>query len=385
MITNCRYLKLIVIFLLLFPLYASAAKPPAIEAKAAILLDVKTGQILYNKNMNARLAPASTTKILTAIIALESGRLDDEVKVSAHAAGTGGSSMHLYAGQTITLRELVTGLLLRSGNDAAVAIAEHLAGSTSEFVNIMNQKAHLIGAYNSQFKNPNGLSAAGHYSTAFDLACLARYALFNPTFAAIVSTKETIVEWRDRRGRGTDKPLRNTNKLLWMLADADGVKTGTTSEAGPCLVSSATRGNQKLVAVVLHDHARWQNSIRLLQYGFEEYELYEYADEGYLLSTLPVEQGTIGLTDAIVASQAAILVPTADYPYITVEVDLPDKVKAPLYRGQKIGEIVFYVKDKAVKTVDIVAREDIEERTPARIFFNQLIYIFRSLSGWGFL
>ncbi|MCE5286252.1 MAG: D-alanyl-D-alanine carboxypeptidase, partial [Pelosinus sp.] len=244
-------------FLLLFPLYTSAAaKPPAIDAQAAILLDAKTGQILYNKNMNARLAPASTTKILTAIIAIESGRLDDTVKISARSAGTGGSSMHLYAGQLITLRELVTGLLLRSGNDAAVAIAEYLAGSTDEFVNIMNQKAHLIGAYNSQFKNPNGLSAAGHYSTAFDLACLARYALLDPTFAAIVNTKETTIEWLDRRGHGTDKALRNTNKLLWMLADADGVKTGTTGEAGPCLVSSATRGNQKLIAVVLHDHAR---------------------------------------------------------------------------------------------------------------------------------
>lgn len=385
MIKKCRCLRCIVFFLLLFPVYASAATPPAIPAKAAILLDVKTGQILYSKNMNARLAPASTTKILTAIIAIESGKLDDIVKVSARAAGTAGSSMHLYAGQIITLRELVTGLLLRSGNDAAVAIAEHLAGSSEEFVNIMNQKAQLIGAYNSQFKNPNGLSAQGHYSTAFDLASLARYALSNPTFAAIVNTKETTIEWLDRRGHGTDKPLRNTNKLLWMLSDADGVKTGTTNEAGPCLVSSATRGNQKLIAVVLHDHARWQSSLKLLQYGFDEYDLYEYANAGHLLCTVPVEEGTATLTDAIVAAPAAILVPTADYSYITVEVDLPEKIKAPLYRGQKIGEIVFFVKDKAVKTVDIVTDQDIEERTPTRIFFNKLTYIFRCLSGWGFI
>jgi D-alanyl-D-alanine carboxypeptidase (penicillin-binding protein 5/6) len=385
MIKKCRYLFISVLFLLLFPLYALAVKPPAIGATAAILLDVKTGQILYNKNMNARLAPASTTKILTAIIAIESGKLDETVKVSARAAGTGGSSMHLYAGQMITLRELVTGLLLRSGNDAAVAIAEYLAGSAEEFVNIMNQKAHLIGAYNSQFRNPNGLSAKGHYSTAFDLACLARYALMNPTFAAIVNTKETTIEWLDRRGHGTDKPLRNTNKLLWMLPDADGVKTGTTSEAGPCLVSSATRGNQKLIAVVLHDHARWQSSLKLLQYGFDEYDLYEYANTGQLLGTVPIEQGDAGLTDAIVASPAALLVPTGDYPYVTVEVDLPEKIKAPLYRGQKIGEIIFFVKDKAVKTVDIVSGQDVEERTPTRIFFNKLIYIFRCLAGWGFI
>ncbi|MCE5285346.1 MAG: hypothetical protein LLG02_05830 [Pelosinus sp.] len=131
--------------------------------------------------------------------------------------------------------------------------------------------------------------------------------------------------------------------------------------------------------------ARWQNSLKLLQYGFNEYDLYEYANPGQLLSTVPVEDGTESLTDAIVATQAAVLVPAADYPYVTVEVDLPEKVKAPLYRGQKIGEIVFFVKDKAIKTVDIVAGQDIEERTPTRIFFNKLIYIFRCLSGWGFI
>lgn len=372
---------------LLLPAHIAAqtASPPLIKARAAILMDAKTGQVLYNKNMDTRSAPASTTKILTAIIAIESGHLDDEVKVSARAASTPGSSMHLYAGQVITLHELVTGLLLRSGNDAAVAIAEHLAGSVDEFVNLMNQKAQMLGAYHSHFRNPNGLSAAGHYSTAFDLAWIARYALTNPIFAEIVNTRETTIEWQDRGGHEYDKNLRNTNKLLWMLEDADGVKTGTTSEAGPCLVSSATRGNQKLIAVVLHDHSRWYNSMQLIKYGFDAYDLYDYADEGSVLSAVPVENGMTGLVDAIVSTQASIVVNADDYSYVTVEVDVPEKIKAPVYQGQKIGEIIFFVRDKAVKAVDVVAAKDIEEHTYSRIFMGHLLQMFRVLSGWGVL
>jgi len=364
---------------------AKAAEPPQISAKAAILLDAKTGQILYDKKGNLRCAPASTTKILTAIIALESGRLDDEVKVSARAAGTGGSSMYLYAGQTITLRELLAGLMLRSGNDAAVAIAEHLAGSTEEFVNLMNRKAYQLGAYNSHFCNPNGLSAPGHYSTAFDLAWMSRYALANPTFAEIVRTKETSIEWLDTKGHVHDKNLRNTNKLLWMLEDADGVKTGTTGEAGPCLVSSATRGNQKLIAVVLHDHSRWYDSMKLLKYGFDNFELYDYAEQNDVLSALAVEQGVLEAIDAIVSAPAAIVINNGDRQYITVEVDLPEKIKAPVYKGQKVGEIVFYVRDKTVKTVDLIAGQEVAEKTFIRSFFNRLLATFRLLSNWGVL
>lgn len=364
---------------------AAAAEPPSINAKAAILLDAKTGEVLYQKNGNDRCAPASTTKILTAIIAIESGRLDEQVKVSSRAAGTGGSSMYLYAGQNITLRELVTGLMLRSGNDAAVAIAEHLAGSVEEFVNIMNKKALELGAYNSHFCNPNGLNASGHFSTAFDLAWMTRYALTNPTFAEVVSTKETTIEWLDRKGKSYDKNLRNTNKLLWMFEEADGVKTGTTSQAGPCLVSSATRGSQKLIAVVLHDHSRWYDSMKLLKYGFDNFELYEYAEQNTVLSTLAVEKGTKPYLDAIVASPAVVVVPTKDYEKVNVEVDLPEKIKAPIYKGQKIGEIVFYVDDKAIKSVDLIAYQDVPEKTVIRIFLGKLLDIFRWLWNWNLI
>ncbi|MEG6584304.1 D-alanyl-D-alanine carboxypeptidase family protein [Dendrosporobacter sp. 1207_IL3150] len=380
------YLKVIAffcIFALLLPVAAVHAAQPDIKAGAAILIDAKTGQVLYDKNAHKRLAPASTTKILTAIIAIESGRLDEEVKVSARAAGTAGSSMHLQAGQTILLRELVTGLMLRSGNDAAVAIAEFLAGSVDEFVAIMNNKAQALGAYDSHFRNPHGLTAVGHHSSAFDLAWLARYALLNPTFAEIVSTRQTSIDWFDTRGREHDQDLKNTNKLLWMLEEADGVKTGTTNEAGPCLVSSATRENQKLIAVVLHDHSRWFDSMQLLRWGFNNYRLYEHSKQGDVLAALAVERGLKSEIDAVVADEAALVVETANYKDVSVEIDLPETIKAPVYQGQKVGEIIFFIKDKAVKTVDIVAGQDVEERTPARIFLNHLLNWFRQLSSWG--
>jgi serine-type D-Ala-D-Ala carboxypeptidase (penicillin-binding protein 5/6) len=364
---------------------AASAAVPEVKARGAVLIDAKTGQLLFEKSSRLRSAPASTTKIMTAILAVESGRLDEIVQISGLAAATRGSSMYLYPGQKLPLRELVTGLLLRSGNDAAVAIAEQLAGSVENFVDQMNRKALLIGATDTHFRNPHGLSAAGHHSTAYDLALMARYALANPIFAEIVSTKETNIEWLDRKGRERDVNLRNTNKLLWMLEEADGVKTGTTSEAGPCLVSSATRGNQKLIAVVLHDSARWYDSMRLLKYGFDNYDLYDFAARGDILAGIQVEEGLGDVVDAMVSEPAALVVSAADYSRVTVEVNLPEKIKAPVYQGQILGEIIFFVGDKAVKTVDIVAAEDVNERTMVKIFLQYLVQTFRLLSGWGVL
>ncbi len=379
--------NVILLFCLFFTLFTPIANsaPPKIEAQAAILIDAKTGQILFEKNSHIRNAPASTTKVLTAIIAIESGRLDEEVKVSARAANTSGSSMHLSTGQLISMRELVIGLLLRSGNDAAVAIAEHLAGSVENFVMLMNDKAQSLDAGNSHFVNPHGLTAVNHYSTAFDLAWIARYALTNPIFSMIVNTKETNIEWLDRKGKEHDQSLKNTNKLLWLLEEADGVKTGTTNQAGPCLISSATRGNQKLIAVVLHDHSRWYDSMQLLKYGFDAFELYEYAVKGDILGSIPVEGGLGPLIDAVVSNSASVVVPTADYEHVTVNVILPEQIKAPVYQGQKIGEIVFLVHQQAIKTVDITSGQTIEERTNSKILLQYLLRTFRLLSSWGAL
>jgi D-alanyl-D-alanine carboxypeptidase (penicillin-binding protein 5/6) len=335
--------------------------------------------------MHKRLAPASTTKILTAIIAIERGRLEADVKITPRAAATRGSSMYLYSGQTLSLHELLEGLMLRSGNDAAVAIAEHISGSTEEFARIMNEKATAIGARDSHFVNPNGLSAIGHYSSAHDLAVIARYALTNPVFASIVRTRETNIDWLDRRGKEQEKAIRNTNKLLWMFADADGVKTGTTNEAGPCLVASATRDGQKLISVVLHDHERWSDSMRLLQYGFQNFDLIEYGAEGQILASLPVPNGLFPEVNVRLSDTAAIVVKAEDAAVTSVEVDLPEIIKAPVFQGQKVGEVIFYTHDKAVKIVDIVADREVDERTVSRVIMNQLTQLYKRLSSWGVL
>ena len=372
--------------LVLLPPNGSAErKAPAIKAQAAILMDAKTGDVLYGHQIHKHLAPASTTKIMTAILAIESSRLDEKATVSSKAAGTGGSSMHLFASQNLTLHELVTGLLMRSGNDAAVAISEHLAGSEEAFVAQMNERARSLGAMNTHFRNPHGLSAPGHYSSAFDLAWMTRHALLQPVFSSIVATRETTIDWLDRRGKEKDVHLRNTNKLLWMLEDADGVKTGTTGEAGPCLVSSATRGNQRLIAVVLHDHSRWQDSLALLQYGFSAFDLFEYADAGQFIATVPVEKGTAPAVDVQLAQHAALAVKPDEYSQVTVELDLPEKIKAPVYEGQKIGEVVFFIGDKGAKTVDIVASKSVTEATLTGSFFDGLLNLFRLGERWGLL
>jgi D-alanyl-D-alanine carboxypeptidase (penicillin-binding protein 5/6) len=359
------------------------ANPPQLQAQSAILLDAKTGQILYEKNSHQRRAPASTTKVLTALLAIESGRLDEITTVSIHAASTPGSTLQLYAGQQISLRELLTGLLLRSGNDAAVAIAEHLAGSVTAFAELMNQKAYLIGARESHFVNPHGLSRPNHYTTAYDLAIITRYALQNSIFAELVNTKETQIDWLDRKGQEQDRFLRNTNKLLWMFEEADGVKTGTTGIAGPCLVSSATRHNQKLIAVVLHDASRWYDSMHLLKYGFDTFDLIDYAAADDVVATVAVDKGMTEQLDVLASLPAALVVSATDSSAVTVECNVPETIKAPIYRGQKIGEIVFFVHDQAVKTVDVVAAQDVNEKTIENLFFEQLLRTYRLFSRWG--
>ena len=249
-------------------------KSPAVElgpfrvsADAAVLMDVATGNVLFNKQANKRRPPASTTKIMTAILGMELGRPDEVVTVSQKAADVGEATLHLDPGEKITLYELITGALVRSGNDACVAIAEQISGSEEQFVKLMNRKALALGAENTHFENTNGLPRKEHYSTAYDLALMARHGLEIPQFASITRQKETKIHFL--------KPdvfmdLRNTNKLLWNYPYADGVKTGTTTAAGKCLVASATKEGRQLLVVVLNAPDRFGDAKKLLEWGFDK-------------------------------------------------------------------------------------------------------------------
>ncbi|PZM64291.1 D-alanyl-D-alanine carboxypeptidase family protein [Paenibacillus dendritiformis] len=247
---------------------AERIKPPAIHAKAAALIDVASGRILYSWNGEEPLPMASTTKIMTAIVAIETGKLSDAVKTSKRAFAKEGSSLFLRRGEEMSLHHLLYGLMLRSGNDAAVAIAEHVGGSEEGFVYMMNEKAEMLGLEKTQFRNPHGLDADGHYTTANDLARLSAYALHNPTFQEIVRTKVKTVPNPNEKW---DYRWTNKNKMLQLYEGADGVKTGYTSKALRCLVSSATRNGQQLAVVTLNDGNDWLDHSRLLNYGFSAF------------------------------------------------------------------------------------------------------------------
>ncbi|WP_438445555.1 D-alanyl-D-alanine carboxypeptidase family protein [Gorillibacterium sp. sgz5001074] len=250
----------------------AAAAPERIgtRAEAAALIDVKSGRLLYTQQGDKRMRIASLTKIMTAIVAVEQGRLSDSVKVGSNAYGKEGSSVYLKLGEEMSLHHLLYGLMLRSGNDAATAIAEHVGGSEMGFVYLMNQKAQELGMIGSHFMNPHGLDHDEHYSTANDMAKLTAYALQNPVFQEIVKTEVKKVP---NPSENWDRVWTNKNKMLNIYEGSDGVKTGYTKLAKRCLVSSATRNGQQLAVVTLNDPDDWLDHSRLLDWGFKSFTL----------------------------------------------------------------------------------------------------------------
>ena len=255
-------------WLLLLPI-AECAPFDALTAETAILVDAQTGEVLYEKDADKRIYPASTTKMMTAILAIEEVNPLKIATVSTHAAKTEGSSAYLRAGDRVQMQDLLYGLMLSSGNDAAVVIAEHIDGSEKRFAQRMTKKAHAIGATKTHFTNASGLPDDEHYTTARDLATIASYAYQNKRFKRIVKMKDRSIRISNT---GRIIKLHNTNKLLGMMSACDGIKTGMTCAAGQCLVASATRGNTSLIAVVMkvENGKRWQEAKQLLEYGFEK-------------------------------------------------------------------------------------------------------------------
>lgn len=252
-------------------------RPPGTNAQAASLIDVKSGRILYSHHGDTEMPVASLTKIMTAIVAIEHGKLDEIVTVSKNAYRKEGSSIYLELGEEMTLENMLYGLMLRSGNDAATAIAEHVGGSEEGFVHLMNEKVKMLGLKHTQFQNPHGLDAKGHYSSANDLAVITAYSLQNPVFKEIVKTPS-------KRAPNPNNPWDykwdNKNKMLRFYEGADGVKTGYTKTARRCLVSSASRAGQQLAVVTLNDGDDWNDHQKLLDYGFAHYPLKEIIETG---------------------------------------------------------------------------------------------------------
>lgn len=334
--------------------------PPSTAARAAVVMEVFSKRVLYAKNPHMRLPMASTTKIMTAIVAIEMGNLDDVVVVSPRAVGVEGSSLYLAKGERLTLEQLLYGLMLCSGNDAAVAIAEHVGGSVENFVRIMNKKAVQIGAKNTNFVNPHGLHDNMHYTTAYDLALISAYAMQNPVFRTIVSTKYKKIPWE---GRSYDRILQNKNALLWNYEGANGIKTGYTKASRRCLASAALRDGMQLVCVVLDCQPWFDDSAALLDYGFANFKPYTVISKEQVMGYIPVRDGYEAQVTAICREDIVLPIKEGEEKEISVEVKLPKYLKAPVKAGTKVGYVKVTLGDEVSIRKDLYTVTDIKENT----------------------
>ncbi|QGP92475.1 D-alanyl-D-alanine carboxypeptidase [Neomoorella glycerini] len=341
-------------------LAADAAGPPGLTAAAAVLMDTATGKVLFAKNPDERKAPASTTKILTAMIALEKGHLDDVITVGPNPPRVDGTRIYLVEGEKVTLENLLYGMLLNSGNDAALAIAEHYGGSMEGFARLMNEKAASLGALNSHFVTPNGLSDPNHYTTARDLAIIARAAMQDETFRRIVATRT-----RPWHGQEWETTLVNQNRLLWNYEGADGVKNGYTSEARFTLVGSATREGQSFIAVVLDEpgaRAAEQDVAALLDYGFKEFRSFQLVRQGEIVAV--IDPGNGKKIELAAAGDLAVVRKNDNSSPPTGQLQL-SPLKGPLSAGTRVGEMVFRQDGEIVGRVDVINRQPIPARPPS--------------------
>ncbi|OUQ89488.1 peptidase S11 [Brevibacillus brevis] len=333
----------------------AAAAPPGLSAEGAALIDVESGRILYSKNGTKKMRIASLTKTMTAIVAIEMGKLDAQVTVPPQAVGVEGSSIYLKNGEKLTLEELLYGLMLRSGNDAAVTIATHIGGSVPGFTYLMNEKAAMIGMEHTNFTNPHGLDDSNqHYSTPEDMAKLSAYALHNPVFRQIVSTKVKDISWE---GEQWDRRLLNKNKMLHLYNGADGVKTGYTKLAKRCLASSATRNGRQLATITLNASDDWNDSAKLMDWGFANYPLQELVKNGQEVkpdTPVTLEAGT----HLVTTNAFQYPLQTAEIEAIHKRVVMGESTVTSKMNGQLAGFLQLYLKEKRIGQVPLLVRVD---------------------------
>ncbi len=345
-------------------------KPPTINAQAAIVVEESTGRVLFEKNAAQKRSIASTTKIMTAIVALENADIDEEIVISKRAAGIGGSVIGLQTGQKFTLKEMLFALLMVSANDAAIAIAEHIGGTVEDFSKMMNRKAVSLGMDNSHFVSPHGLDRENQYSTAYDLAVITIEALKNPLFAEIVSTKSSYIPGHS---------LYNTNELLGSCPGVDGVKTGYTGKAGRCLVTTVKRGDMRLVSVVLGSPtrtARANASRDLINYCFNSYSMEELLKAGDLYAQVPVYRGVEGHVSLIADESVILPLSKAELEILKMNKRIPEVLNAPVYAGTDTGYIEYEVNGKVLAGSILKISKDIRKKT-------MLDYLKDVLDSWG--
>lgn len=346
-----------------------------VDAKSALLMDYNTGELIYRLNENDRLAPASITKIMTLLLGMESIssgkiKLDDQVVVSNYASSIGGSTVFLEAGEIQPLEELFKAISIRSANDAAVAVAEHISGTEDKFVQLMNQRAKELGMTNTRFENASGLPNKDHYISAYDVALMSKELIKH----------ESVIEWLSTymydMEVGIKKPsiqtMVNTNRLIKEYEGANGIKTGSTNEAGFCLSGSAKRGDLHLISVVMgadSSKARFDETKKIFDYGFANYESISIGKEGDLITVLPIGKGKLTEVNLTLNRDAYILLPKGGEGKVTKELRLPNNlIDAPILLGQELGNLEIFLDGEKVDDIKLISNINI----PKASFINIL-------------
>lgn len=380
---RCRWIVFISLAIFLLQLvptsFAWGSVQPETKAPSAVLMEASTGKIIYQKNPHQRIAPASVTKVVTLLVAMDAlkdGKVkwNDRVVTSEAAWEMGGSEIWLEPGEEMSFKEMMIAIAVGSANDACVAVAEHIAGSEKAFVGLMNQKVKELGLKNTHFVNCHGLPAKGHYTSAYDMAMICREAAQYPEYLELTSIKHYY------KLRGGKTKLDNTNKLLWYYEGTDGFKTGWTAEANYCLASTVKRGDLRLICCVFgipEIDGHFKESIKLYNWGFANYTFKQLVKAGEVVGEVRVGKGTVDRVGVVAPQGAGILLQKGEDKKAKTEIKLLPYLNAPVSQGDTVGELKIIVDGKTYEKVPLVAQRDV----PRGNFWHQLKKSLWSVAG----
>lgn len=375
------FITIITLVISFIPTTVLAENTPDIAAPNAILIDYETGKILFDKNAHVQAYPASTTKVMTAILTLENANLDDRVYMD-YQPYVDGSSMFILEGESFTVEELLKALLIKSANDSAEVLAVHIAGSIEKFVDMMNQRAKELGAINTNFVNPHGLADPDHVTTAHDLAMIAKHAMTFDIFRYIVSTTMLTLDATEQTPE--DRIYRNTNKFLWAKGGPntmvyngqytdfkydiiDGIKTGYTGKARYCLISSGAKDGYRVISVVLgaeNESVLYSDSRSLIDYGHNNFKLVKLSSRNSSQLSVDVQNGKDTNVDLLTKDDQFVVLPiNSSLNDIVEDISIDGNIKAPISRGQTLGRVTYFAGNEPIAEVDLIAKNDIDEKT----------------------
>jgi D-alanyl-D-alanine carboxypeptidase (penicillin-binding protein 5/6) len=372
------YILLLSFIVSIVPVYADTA-PPVVTAPSAILIDAVSGKVLYEKNADERHYPASTTKVMTGLLAVEHGKMEDLVTVGENVTHieAGSSQIYLIPGEQLTMEQLLHALMLESANDAAIAIAEHISGSVEEFAKLMNKRAKELGATNTNFVNPNGLHNDNHYTTPRDLAMIAKYAMTLDKFRSVVKeVKYTIPKTNKQEERNY---ITNSNKLIWQTYDkfryeyATGIKTGYTVKAKQCLVGGAKKGDVELISVVMGAEGQniYSDTVGLFEYGFANYENVGILKKDQIVTSVSVKDVEEKI-NLLATEDLSLLLSQAEREKVKTEVKTREDIEKPVKKGDVLGEMIISLDGKELKKVNLVSSADlgVQKKEGVKYSFN---------------